>query len=103
MKESEVGELLVLSAVIHPRVWTTQEVQLWHRLIGHLDRDDARQAMMVHLQESPFPPKPADITGRVRTARARQQERTGIHPAPPAGKRWAVEIIEADDMKELGQ
>jgi len=94
MSEVEVGELLTVAALLERREITVEEVRVWHSLIGHMDMSVARQALQAHLQESPYPPKPADLLNRAKVARERHRERHGIHPAPPAGQRWAVDVIE---------
>ena len=92
---AEVAKLLTTAGLIDGRTLTEAEVNLWHRLIGHLDAGQAMDALLEHLQESSYPVKPADIIQRARQARARRQEREGIHPRPPAGRRWAVDVIES--------
>ena len=43
--------------------------------------------------------EPGHIVQQIALARARHREIYGIHPEPPAGKRWAISAI--DDPLEL--
>ena len=99
MNKAEIAQLLTIAAAIDPIALTEITVEAWHDAMGHLDVDDALMGLRLHRQSSAESVKPAHILGELRKARARHREIYGIHPEPPAGKRWAVDAI--DDPLEL--
>lgn len=65
MTLTEVNELLEYIGEFHPITITVSKVQAWWDVIGHLDYEDARKALVQCLQESEFIPRPSQIVKRV--------------------------------------
>lgn len=62
MSKSEFIELANGMDLIWEGSFKSQDVlQLWYALIGHLPYEVASAAVQIHMRESAFPPKPANI------------------------------------------
>lgn len=104
MLKSETSKLLTLAATVDPLALTPMMVEVWHEIIGHLTYKEARAALKAHRETSTEIVKPAHIIAQVRQARADAhgiQVGVAYHPPAPAGKRWAVDVIEGLDDLEL--
>ncbi|RFA14577.1 hypothetical protein B7R22_05430 [Subtercola boreus] len=104
MNAGDVMELLTVAAIVNDREVPDALVQAWLPIVGKYTRQQGLDALRSHMTESPFFPKPSDIVHQVRVAVQHRREVEGLHPAPPAGTRWAADVIENDPrLKEVGQ
>ena len=91
MNQREVHQLLIEASAIDNRNVTDLTVKAWHPVLARFDYRDAVLAMREHFASSTDYLMPAHIAiGCRRIIRDRG-------PLPPAGKRWAVDVIEGPD------
>lgn len=92
MNRDEIKLILRMASVVHPQGrWADSAViDLWGDLLADVNAADGVAAMRHHLRSSGLPPKPSDIA----TFASRVVAERGRHPAPPPGRRYAVDIIE---------
>lgn len=97
MNKSEVSKLLTVASAIDHRSITPEIVNAWHAIVGDVPFDEAQAALIAHRRAKPgvyF--EPGHIIEQRKLRIARERELNGPHPAPPPGKRWAVDAIEND-------
>lgn len=96
MNLMETEALLVQVAAIDSRTVTDLTIGAWQAVLADLSYHDAQQAHIAHRRSSPgVYLEPGHLIQQKRIARQRREEVRGIHPPPPAGKRWAVDVIES--------
>lgn len=61
MQVSEVAQLLLWAQGVDGRVLSELSARTWHQLIGHLDFDDALEAVQQHYREEHRWVMPADV------------------------------------------
>ena len=92
----ETHELLILASAIDHRTVDDGIVSVWQQILADTQYKPALQALTDHRRNSPgVYLEPGHIVQGIRQARERHREMHGIHPAPPPGKRWAVDVIES--------
>lgn len=69
MNKVEIARLLTIASMIDNRTVGPETVEEWHRVIGHLEFDPAREAVEAHFRESTTYLLPAHVTGHVRRVR----------------------------------
>lgn len=102
MNKTEVSKLLTIASAIDHRTITPEIVNVWHSIIGDVPFDEAQDALTAHRRTRPgvyF--EPGHVVEQRRLRIARDREMNGLHPAPPPGKRWAVDVIENDPQFAL--
>jgi hypothetical protein len=93
---ADVMEILTIASVTNEKEIDDALVNVWLQVVGTYSKQQGLDALYAHTKESPFFPKPSDIVKQVRLAVQQRREVYGLHPAPPAGKRWAADVIEHD-------
>jgi len=97
MNTRETHLLLVQASAIDSRRVTELMITAWQQILANVPFEDGVNALIEHRRTAPgVYLEPGHIVQQARIARARHREIHGIHPSPPAGKRWAVEVIERD-------
>lgn len=79
MTLAELSEVLGFAALYDNRTLGEAEVRAWHLIVGHLDTDDARQAIAEHYGQTRDRLMPADLLRRGRRIR---DQRTGATDGP---------------------
>lgn len=69
MNKVEIAKLLTIASMIDNRTVGPETVQEWHRVIGNLDFEPARDAVEQHFRESTSYLLPAHVTAQVRRVR----------------------------------
>ncbi|GAA0960279.1 hypothetical protein [Frigoribacterium faeni] len=105
MNHMETEALLIQVAAIDSRTVSDLTVAAWQAVLADMSYADAEQAHIAHRRNNPgIYLEPGHLIQQKCIARQRHQEIHGVHPAPPAGKRWAVDVIESvpdTDLPEL--
>lgn len=81
MNIEETADILALCAGYDNRRVGEADILAWHRVIGDLLFEQAREAVFAHYTDSRERIMPADVRNRVKIMRARQIERAPI-PTP---------------------
>jgi len=102
MLKSQTAELLAIAAAVDNRKPTPAMLSAWHDVVGDVEYEDARAALVSHRKNSPgVYLEPGHIVKEIRQALYRHQEIYGIHPAPPEGKQWAADVIDSSPRFEV--
>ena len=102
MNAAETERLLRAASAIDNRKVTSTAVEVWQATLADIPYDEAATALIAHRRSRPgvwF--EPGHIIEQRKLRIARERELNGPHPAPPAGKRWAVDAIENDPQYAL--
>src|SRR6266436_2116926 len=83
MTSDEVFDLLEVIAACDRRTVGESDADVWEALVGDLELNDARIAVLAHYRESREFVMPADIRQRVKDMQIQRLERTPV-PPPPA-------------------
>lgn len=83
MSPEETIDLLTVAAAFDQRTVGEGDAMAWYAVVGDLDFDDARQAVVGHYTDSTDRIMPAHVRTRVKAARRDRLARE-IVPAPPA-------------------
>ncbi|BFH16025.1 hypothetical protein WJ0W_006925 [Paenibacillus melissococcoides] len=67
MKLTEVNALLERIGEFYAIDITRNKLEAWHEVIGHMDYEVAKKALIECLQQSEYMPRPADLVKRVET------------------------------------
>lgn len=67
MKITDVNALLEMIGEFFVIDITTKKLQAWHAVIGHLEYDEAKRALIECLQQSEYMPRPSDLIKRTET------------------------------------
>lgn len=87
---------MVRASAIDSRTVTDLMAAAWQQVLADVPYDAGVQALIEHRRNSPGAYlEPGHIVQGIRQARERHRELHGIHPSPPPGKRWAVDVIES--------
>ncbi|MGG1649689.1 hypothetical protein [Paenibacillus sp. NRS-1780] len=65
MNHGEMNELLELIGEFFPIDITPKKLKAWLEVIGHVDHEQARKAVIHCLQESDFIPRPSQVLKRL--------------------------------------
>lgn len=102
MDKHQMIDLLTMIAVFDKRKVGQIEVEAWHRAIGNLDLDDARQAVADHFAASTDYLMPVHVAAGVKRIRAQRIERSITVPPPAeltedsrAAQAWLQDQIKA--------
>ena len=82
MNKQEIGQLLTLAALVDNRTETAEACLMWHEIIGHLDYQQAVDAMREHYRETTDWLMPAHVIQRVRAAHRAALPQTMSEEAP---------------------
>ena len=100
MNKTDVAKLLTIASAVDNRRITEAAVNVWHDLIGHLDAEVAFEALRSFRRTQPgVYLEPGHILAEIR--KAKDAQGVSYHPAPPPGKRYAVDVM--NDYRELQQ
>ncbi|MEU8001614.1 hypothetical protein AB0B66_10675 [Catellatospora sp. NPDC049111] len=83
MNHAEMGQVLAKCALFDNRAVTDNEVVAWHEAVGHLNFDDAMQAVTRYYAHSKDRMWPVDLTESVTALRSR---RAAAIARPPAAE-----------------
>lgn len=96
MTPQEMWQLLTLASRVDSRRVTDSMVAAWLEILPGITFKQAHEAIIEHRRRHPgVYLEPGHVWQQVGAAKARHREIYGMHPAPPAGQRWAVDAIEA--------
>jgi len=91
----ETHALLVRASAIDSRTVSEPMVAAWQEVLADTSYQDGVRALTEHRRTQPgVYLEPGHLVQQVRVARHKRRELHGGHPAPPPGKRWAVDVIE---------
>jgi hypothetical protein len=95
MDSRETEMLLVRASAIDHRAVNDMIVVAWQEVLADVSYQDGVLALVEHRRSQPgVYLEPGHLVQALRVARQRHRELNGIHPPPPPGKRWAVQVIE---------
>ena len=107
MDRNDIIDLLTIVQAGDNRTVGQPEVNLWHQLLGHLDRDDCTDAIMAHRREQPGQwLEPGHILQRVRAVVRDRYERSepGLReqnqPLPPGAHRDRYGYVDKSSGEE---
>lgn len=102
MNQQDAFKLLARASAIDNRIVTDLAAAVWSDTLPNLTYEEASDLMNEFRRDNPdvyLTPGHLVKQKRIRLARVREQR--GPHPLPPAGQRWAVDVIENDPQFAL--
>lgn len=90
MTPDQFGVLMMKASALSGRQFDAVVVEAWYDVLGEYDYEDAVRALNRHFRNSDEYLQPVHI---IRGIRAHREE-TGYRKPAPAGKRWAIDVIE---------
>ena len=91
MNETEFATFMARVGALSGRLFDELAISAWYDVIGEHTYEDAVRALNRHFRNSDEYLQPVHI---IRGIRAHREE-TGYRKPAPAGKRWAIDVIEA--------
>lgn len=75
MEKTETAELIEFLSAVEGREFTTERLEAWYEIIGHLNFDEAKSALLDALREGePRYLQPREISARVYRLREKQKQ-----------------------------
>ena len=96
MDLQETEQLLIRASAVDSRQIEDEIVAAWQEILADVSYDKAVRGLIAHRRNHPgVYLEPGHVLQGMREERRQREETTGLHPAPPPGKRWAVDVIES--------
>lgn len=103
MNQQDAFKLLTRASAIDNRKVTDLAAAVWSDTLPDMAYDEAKGLMDEFRRENPdVYLAPGHLVKQKKIRLTREREIRGLHPAPPPGKRWAVDAIEHDPQYGVG-
>lgn len=104
MDIQETEQLLIRASAVDSRQIEDEIVVAWQEILADVTYENGIRGLIAHRRNYPgVYLEPGHILQGIRQERRQREERDGIHPPPPPGKRWAVDVIEAMPLRQVEQ